>query len=137
MAVEVGWMCATSPENVSVQMPDAFQRGIREFNSKRFFEAHEVWEERWLASPEPDKTFLQGIIQIAAAFHHHSRGNHRGACSLLLAGLGRLRSFPDNYYGIDLELLRNQAIAWAAVLKGGATAEHDLPIPQILLVLEQ
>ncbi len=72
----------------------AFRRGIEQFNAGHFFEAHETWEEVWLHSPEPDKTFLQGIIQIAAAFHHRSRGNDRGTPTLLQAGLKRLARFP-------------------------------------------
>src|SRR5690348_17536429 len=58
-------------------------RGIAHFNAREFFEAHEVWEERWLVAREPDKTFLQGLIQVAAACHHHARENARGAKSLL------------------------------------------------------
>src|ERR1700692_4633943 len=42
---------------------DKFQHGIGLFNNRRFFDAHETWEEIWLQSVEPDKAFLQGIIQ--------------------------------------------------------------------------
>ena len=44
--------------------------GLRCFHSGAFFEAHEHWESVWLAAQEPEKTFLQGLIQIAAAFYH-------------------------------------------------------------------
>ncbi len=57
---------------------EKFQRGISHFNAGEFFEAHEVWEEIWLEEVEPEKTFLQGIIQIAAAFHHYCRENTDG-----------------------------------------------------------
>jgi predicted metal-dependent hydrolase len=110
----------------------AFRRGIEQFNSGRFFEAHETWEEVWLRSPEPEKTFLQGIIQIAAAFHHYSRGNLSGARSLLQAGLGRLARFPDTYRGIALDALRAAARAWVAALDDrNPPPEH--PIPRIEL----
>jgi predicted metal-dependent hydrolase len=107
-----------------------FCRGIEQFNAGRFFEAHETWEEVWLRSPEPERTFLQGIIQIAAAFHHYSRGNCRGASSLLQAGLGRLASFPDAHRGIALGNLRQRAQAWAASLSSGET-RPELPVPKI------
>ena len=74
---------------------EKFRRGVVQFNTRLFFEAHETWEEIWLASPEPEKTFLQGIIQIAAAFHHYGRGNTRGARTLLEAGLRRLEGHDD------------------------------------------
>ncbi len=39
---------------------------------------------------EPEKTFLQGLIQVAAAFHHFQRGNCAGTISLLRSALRRL-----------------------------------------------
>ena len=86
-------------------------------NSTAATEAHETWEEIWLKSPEPEKTFLQGIIQVAAAFHHHSRGNVRGARALLRAGLARLARFPDTHRGIALAKLRGDAEASASALR--------------------
>jgi len=127
-------MGAPQSDHQSEQAPDAFHAGIREFNHRRFFEAHEAWEAIWLRSSEPDKTFLQGIIQIAAAFHHHSRGNRGGACSLLLAGLRRVQPFPGSYFGIDLQSLRDQASAWATMLTSGSPDSHTLSLPQIKLV---
>jgi len=109
----------------------AFRRGIEQFNLGLFFEAHETWEEVWLRSPEPEKTFLQGIIQIAAAFHHFSRGNARGAHTLLQAALGRLARFPDVHCGIALGALRTAAQAWAAALAGGRNPRPENPVPRI------
>lgn len=45
-----------------------FEVGLAHFNAEKFFEAHEFWEEIWLVESEPEKTFLQGLIQVAAAF---------------------------------------------------------------------
>ena len=64
---------------------DLFE-GLRCFHSGAFFEAHEHWESVWLAAQEPEKTFLQGLIQVAASFHHFQRGNCAGTISLLLLG---------------------------------------------------
>jgi predicted metal-dependent hydrolase len=95
-----------------------FRRGVARFNARRFFEAHEVWEELWLVEPEPEKTFLQGLIQLAAAYHHHGRGNRRGTQSLLAAGLAKLRRFPDDHRGIALGELRAEAEKWAEESSG-------------------
>jgi hypothetical protein len=121
----------TEPAGTASQSLDEFRRGIEQFNTGHFFEAHETWEAIWLRSPEPEKTFLQGIIQIAAAFHHYSRGNSRGARSLLEAGLGRLARFPDAHRGIQLAALRSQAARWAAILAAGQSPEAGLVPPQI------
>jgi predicted metal-dependent hydrolase len=96
---------------------EEFRRGIALFNSGRFFESHEVWEESWLQALEPEKTFLQGLIQVAAAFHHRGRGNMRGLKSLLAAGLAKLDQFPEAHRGIGLGKLRDDARKW---MEGGA-----------------
>jgi predicted metal-dependent hydrolase len=99
---------------------ECFQRGVAQFNAREFFEAHETWEEIWLHSPEPEKTFLQGIIQISAAFHHYGRGNMAGTLSLLVAGLRRVSKFGEEHNGIALEPLRAEARQWAQAVKIGS-----------------
>lgn len=98
---------------------DKFRRGREQFNARAFFDAHETWEEIWLSAPEPKKTFLQGIIQVAAAFHHYSRENSSGAHSLLTAGLAKLERFPADSYGLKLEELRASVRWWIAELAAG------------------
>jgi predicted metal-dependent hydrolase len=109
---------------------EQFRRGIALFNARKFFEAHEAWEELWLIEPEPEKTFLQGLIQLAAAFHHHGRGNPRGAQSLLAAGLAKLRRFPDDHRGLALAALRADAERWAGK-PGAATDAGAMKLPRI------
>lgn len=105
-----------------------FRRGIDHFNAQEFFEAHEVWEEIWLAEREPEKTFLQGLIQIAAAFHHYCRGNSWGAELLLAAGIVKLSRFPEDSRDIQLAQLRDAAKSWARALgEGKKPSLHHLP----------
>jgi len=98
---------------------EKFLKGLEQFNQGHFFEAHETWEEIWLPTAEPERTFLQGIIQVAAAFHHYSRGNHAGARSLLEAGAKKLGQFPETYRGIRLDELRAAVRLWIAELAAG------------------
>jgi len=93
-----------------------FARGVALFNSRNFFEAHEAWEEIWLHAQPPEKTFLQGLIQVTAAFHHHLRSNRRGFKSLLHAGLTKLEAFPAEHRGLQIEVLRAAARRWLAAL---------------------
>ena len=107
---------------------EKFELGVADFNAGRFFEAHEVWEELWLAAAEPEKTFLQGLIQIAAAFHHHGRRNARGTESLLAAGILKLTGCPDDFRGVAIAELRKEAEEWIETLRGGEKVEsQDLP----------
>jgi predicted metal-dependent hydrolase len=89
-----------------------FLRGVALFNAADYFESHEVWEELWLAASGEERVFLQGLIQVAAALHHHGRGNLLGMRSLLAAGLTKLDGIPDVYRGIDVARLREDAREW-------------------------
>jgi uncharacterized protein len=101
---------------------DLFARGVLLFNAKYFFEAHEAWEELWLRTAPPEKTFLQGLIQVTAAFHHHSRNNLRGMKSLLRAGLAKLEPFPGNHRGMNISELRERGRNWLKAFDDSAIA---------------
>ena len=80
---------------------DPIQEGIRLFNEEYFFEAHEVLEEVWRQEHGEPRLFLQGLIQICAAYHHFQNGNLVGAISLLQRGADKMRHYPPRYLGID------------------------------------
>jgi uncharacterized protein len=107
-----------------------FQKGLEAFNSAHFYDAHEHWEEVWLETPNPDKKFLQGLIQVAAAFHHHSRANRPGCRNLLHEGLNKLDYFPAEHWGLEIEPLRASVRWWLAALEAGENPEPK-KIPRI------
>jgi uncharacterized protein len=108
----------------------ALAEGLQCYRNEAFFLAHEHWEAVWLKCAEPDKTFLQALIQIAAAFHHLQRKNSVGAASLLSTALRRLDSFPAAYGGIAVEPLRESLRAWLHALDH-EDQSPQLPIPQL------
>jgi predicted metal-dependent hydrolase len=108
----------------------ALAEGLRCYKSGEFFLAHEHWEGVWLKSEEPEKTFLQALIQIAAAFHHLQRKNFIGAASLLRAALRRLEAFPAAYGVIAVEDLRASLRAWLRALDREEPSLRP-PIPHI------
>ena len=83
----------------------ALAEGLRLYDAAEFFAAHEAWESVWLSAQEPEKTFLQGLIQVTAAFHHLQRENRLGTSRLLRAALGRLERYPEGFAGISVDLL--------------------------------
>jgi len=85
------------------------EKGVTLFNSHQFWHAHEAWEELWLHSSGEEKIFLQGLIQLAAAYYHVQRGTFRGGVRLFDAALRKLERFDDGRHGID----RRDAIAAA------------------------
>jgi predicted metal-dependent hydrolase len=75
---------------------ETFRRGARLFDAGAFFDAHEAWEERWRVETDPGtRRFLQGLIQIAAAFHKLVVSRSPASASRLLArGLHKLDACP-------------------------------------------
>ena len=77
---------------------DDLRRGIHLFNAERFFEAHEALEDAWREAAAEDKKFLQGLVQLAVALHHHSTGNLEGSRSVMARALRNLSSYPDGLH---------------------------------------
>ena len=100
----------------------ALAEGLRRYHAEEFFAAHEAWESVWLESQEPEKMFLQALIQVTAAFHHLQRNNPRGTAQLLQAALGRLERYPTCFGGISVTLLCNDIREWLQALETGAPA---------------
>ena len=109
---------------------DAYRQGIKLFNHREFFEAHEVLEDVWRAAHlnGPEKKFLQALIQIAVGLHHHSRGNLTGARSLLARATRNLGKYPEAFGGINLVPLRESLLAWSSAL-----SENGPPPPHFSL----
>ena len=102
---------------------DDLARGIGLFNQGHFFEAHEVLEDVWRAAPVNEKKFLQGIVQLAVAFHHYSTGNRVGMCSVMERGLRNI-SGTNHAYGINVDALFGALAGWRKALdKGGPLPE--------------
>ncbi|WOB44834.1 DUF309 domain-containing protein [Thermoleptolyngbya oregonensis NK1-22] len=89
----------------------AFWDGVEQFNHRQFYECHDTLEAIWMEAMEPERTFYQGVLQIAVALYHLSNGNGRGATMLLGEGLRRLGRYTPDYDGVDVEQLVHQSAA--------------------------
>jgi uncharacterized protein len=90
---------------IDEDMPQEFWKGVAEFQQGNFYACHDTLEALWIEAQEPNKTFFQGILQIAVACYHLGNRNWRGAVILLGEGRRRLISYQPEYGGIDVELL--------------------------------
>lgn len=117
-------------------------RGAILFNAELFYEVHEVLERVWRTAAGDEKTFLQGLVQIAVALYHHGQGNHRGARSLLHTGCDKLeatrRAAPPV---IDLGALLVALAPWRAFLDSGTgestPAVPAPPLPRCLILTSE
>lgn len=105
-----------------------FCTGLELFNQGAFFEAHEVLEEVWRAAPKEEKSTLQGLVQLAVAFHHYSTGNRIGACSLLEKARGNLSGGGQTAGGIDTVPLLESISNWRRALEDGLAPP---PLPRL------
>ncbi len=102
----------------------ALAEGLALYEAGEFFAAHEAWESVWLGTQQPEKMFLQGLIQVTAAFYHLQRNNPLGTARLLEASLLRLERYPEAFGGISVSLLCSDIRERLHMLKAAA------PTPQ-------
>jgi len=100
---------------------EPYLRGARLFDAGAFFEAHEAWEERWRVETDPAaRRLLQGLIQIAAAFHKLVvSGAPASALRLLGRGVAKLDACPGEIEARGLAAFRDDIHACERALADG------------------
>ena len=73
-----------------------FQAGLKLFNEKNFYDAHEKWEDLWSDYYLKDRLFIQGLIQLSVSFVHLKNNNLNGAKSLL-------NKCKQKFEGLDIQ----------------------------------
>jgi hypothetical protein len=110
----------------AVVPPEAFWRGVEQFNQQEFYACHDTLEALWMEASEPDKRFYQGILQIAVGCYHLGNFNWRGAVILLGEGIRRLGDYQPIYEGIDVtELLTESVELLKALQQTGPESVED------------
>jgi uncharacterized protein len=76
---------------------------IEKFNSREFFECHDILEDYWFECRPEEKNFYQGLLHYAVAFHHLvDKKNPAGAKLQFKKCIERLSDYENNYKEIDL-----------------------------------
>ena len=109
-------------------IPRACRIAAALWNERLFFEVHEVLEAVWTTAAGAERQALQGVIQIAVAYHHLAHGNRRGARKLLAEGRGRLASVPATTLpALDVAGLLAATAPWEAALACRETPAAEPP----------
>jgi predicted metal-dependent hydrolase len=111
-----------------------FEQGVEHFNAGRYWEAHESWEKIWLDCRDGLRDFLQGLIQLTAAWYHVRRGNFRGAARLFSAARNRLDRYPADFCGLDRAAAEERSAEAQRAIAGGLTG-IETPLPDATLQL--
>jgi predicted metal-dependent hydrolase len=105
-----------------------FNEGIELFNSDRFWDAHEAWEDIWKQHRENSRIFFQGLIQVAAALHQLQREIYHGVDKHLQNALWKLKPFQPEFLGIDVDdLITGINLLHACVIDLGEQRLRDVP----------
>ena len=108
-------------------------KGLGCYERGEFFLAHEDWEAVWLGLRDPEKSFLQAIIQISAALHHLHAGNRIGALSLMRRAKLRIDAEPTEFSGLQVETLREDLVACLRQIERGDAPPQVRP-PRFMLL---
>ncbi len=122
---------------------DAAYHGFFEcFNSKLFFEAHEVLEKLWLPNRQkPNGSFYKGLIQLAGAFVHIQKSRPGPAAALLKLARTNLSNYPSVHERLDTASVLRLIEHWLKRVEPGLGAEpttspDDYPALRLLQATE-
>lgn len=78
-----------------------FAHGVELFNAAKFWHAHEAWEQVWKRHAEDSRIFIQGLIQMAAAYHALvEKRRYTGTLNNFEKALMRLKLFEPEFMGV-------------------------------------
>ncbi len=101
----------------TITVPANLARACEQFNAGAYFECHETLEEIWQEEAGEVRDLYKGLIQVAAAFVHVTRGNYIGANRLFRTGVGYLAPYrTGGAMGFDVERVCLDAEAAHALL---------------------
>ena len=111
-------------ESLNTQQSALFKEGLQCFNQAAYFDCHEFWEALWMQLKDPDKRFLQGLIQLSVACYHASNQNFKGASSLMQASYDKLTEATYSPW-VDTQDLLPKIEVYLAELRQWQTRSPD------------
>jgi uncharacterized protein len=113
-------------------MDARLREGIELFNQGRFFDCHEVLEGLYLKTEDANKPFLEGLIQLAAAFRMFCDfGEVKGAVRMIYQALIRFENYQPAFLRVRVQDLCTAAEAWAKAAERGEDKPSASSIPKI------
>jgi predicted metal-dependent hydrolase len=113
-------------------MDARLREGIRLFNDGRFFDCHEILEAYYQETEEVNKPFLEGLIELAAAFRMFCDfGEIKGPVRMIYRALIRLENFQPVFLQIYVTELFQSAEIWAKAAEAAGAKPSPTAIPKI------
>lgn len=115
-------------------MDARLREGIGLFNDRRFFECHEVLEALYQDTEAANKPFIEGLIQVAAAFRLFCDfGEVRGPIRMIYQALIRFESYQPDFLQLRVEEMTAALENWAKLAERAAIPPPPYSVPKIPL----
>ena len=138
------WMTAWDPDPSS-DLPREYRAFFELFNGRQYYEAHDVLEALWLGCADENRSFYQGLIQLAGAFVHFDKHAcfpehpvHRRrlapGCRLLDMAAARIGPYGPVHMQIDVVAVLEVCAVWRDRALGGGVSPlqvHEPPSIQL------
>ena len=109
--------------------PEAcYEQGLDHLRAARHYEAHDELEIAWRVAPPEERSFLQGLVHVAVAWHHARHGNRSGCERQLEKAARRLAAYAPNHRGVDVADVLGQVAVARSLSAGGSLAFEPLRI---------
>jgi predicted metal-dependent hydrolase len=107
---------------------DAHYLGYFElFNRQKFYEAHDVLENLWLADKQgANGNYYKGLIQLAGAFVHLQKNRLRPSAALFKLARTNLEKYPRAHEHLNLETIGELIEKWLGDLESGNFEQNPL-----------
>ena len=99
------------------------RQGIELFNRGEVYDCHEVLEEVWTPTKQPERWFLQSLIHFAVGFYHHQRDNKIGAVRQLAKGLRKIQGYLPQWGGVRTAAIEQEARRCLGVIEAGGRVD--------------
>jgi uncharacterized protein len=101
------------------------------FNHQEFYACHDRLEVMWMDASYPEKTFYQGLLQIAVGLYHLGNRNWNGSKILLGEGISRLRDFQPEYMSVNVTKLVRESSDLLKTLQISSKEELEIFSPKL------
>lgn len=90
-----------------IDKDEAITHAVELFNDEKYWGAHEALEGVWKGASGDEKSILNGIILVAAAFVHDEKDESEICLSILRRARKKLEGTGGTYHGIDVDRIED------------------------------
>ena len=113
-------------------MDARLREGIGLFNDGQFFQCHDILETLYQEADEAQKPFLEGLVQLAAAFRIFCDfGEIKGPVRMIYQALIRFENYQPTFLAIRVKDFCQAAEAWAKAAEKKDAQPSATNIPKI------